>query len=574
MEMRRVALLLVSISLSISCAVPQGAAFALEEPIEGQLPPPLSELKETLSASPEGITEIPVENKESTELESTETVQPQPLMGSLQMESATTPDPPVVTEPVASLPISPLLITAYKASGAHMHAVQLYNNSSDMVSLDGVSLLYVAGGSEYEIPLPDGWIEPRSYVILAWQDESEYADIEFRFDIVVEGLLEVVELHHTGYRPLVVPVPAGYQGELLHLFKSPAGNYTTNTSFMAGEPTVSGGGLYMLPSVPEISVLEVLVNPRDCTYGLETPDCYDYIKLRNMSSEPLDLGLYRLRAGYSNTSSTSSNTTYFGDVLAPGATLTLTHDKDNESVSFAANDGTVWLEDLYGLKSFSLEVPPYVDSDLAAQTGRSWAYNEATDGWQWATPSPFEIENNFTPPPEPGRGSVDGPSSLVPCRDDQYRSEETNRCRNVVTASTLKPCAEGQYRSEETNRCRGVATAAAAVLKPCADDQFRSPTTNRCKKIASSDDVALADCGEGRERNPETNRCRNILGVSSLVDTAPFPVEETVDGAERFTGWWTIGAIGALGLGYGIWEWRVELVAFGSRAGRFVTGKK
>ena len=129
--------------------------------------------------------------------------------------------------------------------------------------------------------------------------------------------------------------------------------------------------------------------------------------------------------------------------------------------------------------------------------------------------------------------------------------------------ASLTPCKEGQYRSEETNRCRSFATLATSVLKPCAEDQFRNPLTNRCKSIASSEDVALADCGEGRERNPLTNRCRNAVAVSAPA--MAFPVESVQDTAAAFAGWWVLGGIGVLALGYAGWEWRREVIAMIAR---------
>lgn len=584
--MRRVALLFVSITLLFACAVPSGTVFALEGAEEAAQTEPIAAGGEAgESAVEEPVTTI---EKESVLTATTEDEvipqahQPEVVASDTnnapQLQQALTvpaPDPPIVVEAPAPLPSSPLLITAYQATGAHVHAVQLYNNSSDMVPIDSASLLYTAGGEEYEVPLGSGWIKPRSYIVLGWEGESAYVDITFRFDQVGDGPLETIELLHDGFQPLVVTVPSSYTGNLLHRYKSAAGNYTTNTSFAAGESTVSGGGLYTLPGSPDVSIREIMVNPRDCVVGQESPDCYDYIKLRNDGVEAVDLSLYRLRSGYSNVNSTASNTIYFSDIIASGETVTLTHDRDDKRVSFAANDGTVWFEDIYGYEIYDLGVSPYIDSDLTAQAGRSWAYNDDTETWQWATPAPFEIENNFTPVPDPGKGS-NSPEArpLSPCRDDQYRSEETNRCRSIVTASVLKPCSEGQYRSEETNRCRSIASAAASILKPCADDQFRNTVTNRCKKIASSEDIALADCGEGRERNPETNRCRNVLGASTLTANVPFPVEETPEGAEQFTGWWVIGVITALGLSYGIWEWRFELLHTGRRLGAFVAKKK
>lgn len=571
--MKRFTLLLVLITLVVSCAAPSGAVFASSELSDSATAAGEPETGAIETQPIEVVDEEPVAPvKEAAELVAL--IQQPGSVQPLQAEVPATETPavpPVVVAPPTPLPSSPLLITAYKAAGAHMNALQLYNNSSDMVPLDGVSLLYVAGGDEYEVPMVSGWVKPRSYMVIAWQGESEYADVEFQFEYIGAGTLESIEMDHSGYQPLIVTVPARYGGDLLHRFKSTAGNYTTNTTFAPGAATISGGGLYALPGAPEVSVREILVNPRSCVYGAETPDCYDYIKVRNDSVDPLDLSRYRLRSGFSNTNSTASNTTYFSDSIAPGDTATLAYDRDGNRVSFTANDGTVWLEDVYGFETYDLKVPPYIDSDLTAQTGRSWAYNDETATWQWATPAPNKIDNDFTVRTA-GKGSTESESTPKPCRDDQYRSEETGRCRNVTTASTLTPCKEGQYRSEETNRCRSIAATAASVLKPCADDQFRNPVTNRCKSIASSDDVALADCGEGRERNPETNRCRNIL-LSSPPEAA-FAVDPTKESAAAFTGWWILGGIAAVGAGYGIWEWRYELAAGVRRTIRFTTHSK
>lgn len=571
--MRRPILKLLAILLIVSLAAPSGAVFAYQEP--------LTELPLTSDDDEGGASQVS-EEEDTEPDESKSIILPQTTLNIEEMEMEShvgamdtqAVDPLIVTEPPIILPLSPLLITAYKSSGPHVHVIQLYNNSSAMVSLDGVSLICVVDDNEFEVTLPSGWIEPRSYVVLAWQGESDLADIEFQFDALEDGMIESIELHHDGHQPLIVEVPKSYTGELLHRFKSAAGNYTTNTTFSVGEETVYGGGLYILPGAPDITVLEVLVNPRSCIYGFETPDCYDFIKLRNDGVTPINLELYRLRSGYSNTNSTASNTAYLGGVIEPGETRTYTHDKAGKRVSFTANDGTVWLEDLYGFISYDLGVPPYIDSDLTAQVGRSWAFNETTGGWQWATPAPFQNENDFTPVLTPGKGGVTTPRELVPCRENQYRSEETNRCRNIASSSTLKPCREGQYRSEETNRCRSIAAAVASVLKPCADDQFRNPATNRCKKIASADDIALADCGEGRERNPATNRCRNVLGASTLAGNLPFPVEDTSSGSRIFTGWWTVIVIGAIGATYGLWEWRFEIRQLGRRVAQFIARLK
>lgn len=573
--MRRVFLLTIIGILAASCAAPYGAAFAMEGSGENGASIPIP-LLDTTASSPGTMTvhELQQTAEKSQQATVNDVAVPKPSVPPATIKAEAIPTivqqtPSVVVEPIVPLPVSPLLITAYKSSGAHLHAVQLYNNTSDMLPLEGFSLTYVAGSDEYQIALPEGWVEPRSYIIAAWRGESLFADIEYHFTDVGSGRLESIELHHKAYQPLIVTVSPLYKGDLLHRFKSTAGNYTTNVTFATGSQTISGGGLYVLPGRPEISIREILVHPRDCIFGMETPDCYDYIKIKNVGATPVDLSLYRLRSGFSNVKSSSLNTTYFSDVIEPGQVLTLTHDRDKNRVGFSSNDGTVWMEDAYGYISYDLAVPPYSDSDLSAQTGRSWAFNDTTGGWQWATPSPFAAENDFSILPVAEKSATSTPRTLVPCRDDQYRSEETNRCRNLVMASPLKPCAEGQYRSEETNRCRSLAAAVATILKPCADDQFRNPATNRCKKIASADEVALADCGEGRERNPSTNRCRNVLGLSTAAGAIPYSVEEK-GGDERFSGWLTVIVVTLLGSGYALWEWKLELKSYLSRGWKYI----
>ena len=182
-----------------------------------------------------------------------------------------------------------------------------------------------------------------------------------------------------------------------------------------------------------------------------------------------------------------------------------------------------------------------------------------------------DCEEGYWRNEETGRCNKEAePVTLVDCGEGRERNPLTGRCRNIPAASVLSPCKEGQYRSEETNRCRSIATAVNA-LKPCADDQFRNPATNRCKKIASSDDVALADCGEGRERNPATNRCRNVL--ASTPPVAGFSVEPIQDAANVFIGWWVLGGVMVLALGYAGWEWREEVGRFVRKVAQFGRSK-
>jgi hypothetical protein len=340
------------------------------------------------------------------------------------------------------------------------------------------------------------------------------------------------------------------------------------------------GSLYIPPVNSEgLKIIEILPNARSCMPSDAGLDCSDYIKVRNVSHSAINLAEFRLRTGAKFGSATSTASFNWHQptlnpdrdelILPAGDYFLLRFRNDGQVISLSGSSGNVWIEDYYGVKAYD-EVS-YAGMDLSAANGKSWAYDETTQQWRFGIPSPES--DNVYPAEEPGKGSGGiMPSGLKPCRDDQYRSEETNRCRSIVTEANLSPCKEGQYRSEETNRCRSIAGAAATVLKPCADDQFRSPETNRCRKIASSDDSTLTDCGEGRERNPETNRCRNVL--SGTVPNAAFAVEHVADSSKAFVGWWALGGVGLLAVGYGAWEWRREVKLGIQKAALFFTSRK
>lgn len=154
-------------------------------------------------------------------------------------------------------------------------------------------------------------------------------------------------------------------------------------------------------------------------------------------------------------------------------------------------------------------------------------------------------------------------SALPACAVNQYRHPETNRCRLLVSLSkAVVACKDGQYRSEETNRCRSI-TLGGGTLIPCKENQYRSEETNRCRNLVTLAST-LTPCKDNQYRSEETNRCRTIPLTS--VPAAAFAVEPIADTDTAFVGWWVLGGLGVLALGYGAWEWRREVI-FG--VGRF-----
>lgn len=530
--MKRIALLSLVVALIVSLAAPMGAVFATDDvPIEPASSVEIIEPEstDTLDVAPT-FSEAPV-TPESSQPISLKATEPRIEM----------PPPPV--EPPSLPPQRKVYVSAFQTTNA-LGFVELYNSDTKTQSINSWRFVADFGdGLLCEVQL-SGYILPKTKVLLLREGTLDDTNA-FEFGCGEASRVLKSLTMHDGDQVIEKLEPPSTDDQIWAR-RNTTSTYTTGTfsqDFIGDtdskfynsnnkEYTITDGYWYIPPPAPSAQILEVYVSPRSCIVPDDSATCYDYIKIKNTSdTEPLDLGNYRLRSGYSNSASSSSNTTYSSIVLEPDEVRTLTHDQYGARVSFTANDGTVWFEDVEGVITYPTNVPPYVGSNLAAQTGRSWAYNNRTGTWQWATPSPYKVDNDFTVP-EPGKGSGAASRQLVPCR-------------------------EGQYRSEETNRCRSIVSAAASVLKPCADDQFRNPATNRCKKIASSDDIALADCGEGRERNPATNRCRNVK--RSVPPAAGFAVEPIRDSASVFIGWWVLGGITLVAVGYAGWEWREEI---------------
>lgn len=158
--------------------------------------------------------------------------------------------------------------------------------------------------------------------------------------------------------------------------------------------------------------------------------------------------------------------------------------------------------------------------------------------------------------PETNRCKSYATSMVTACKAGQERNPATNRCRSVTaTTNSLVSCKPGQVRNPATNRCRS-ATLASATLTPCKVGQERNPETNRCRSIASAG-ATLKSCTKGQERNPETNRCRKVAGAT--LGATDFPVEPVKDTATAFAGWWALGGVILLGIGYAGWEYRHEV---------------
>jgi len=479
---------------------------------------------------------------------------------------------------------SPLFMTAIKTSSTGLDYVEIYNEASLPQMLTGAKMV-VSGkdvhGVESVCSVSFGeaslWLRPKGYGVLAStgavNDASGNALTFSGCDManVVKAELTVGET----VRDMVAMENASAGTSWVR--KGLTATYRKGDFFSDFEPIVLGyvkrpalysGGWYAGPPTDTqgLRIVELLPAAKDCAPSDTDWACGDYVKLQNTSSQPIALSDYRVRAGNKTTSPSVTNTFHWQQtqppelaprlILPPDAYYTLRLRDDGKFLSLTDSGGWVWLEDAYGARQYANSEVAYGSATTVDKNGAALAYRTETASWQWTTePNPYDGPSIFT-------GFVDNErlvaaSSLVPCRDDQYRSETTNRCRNISTTAGLTPCKEGQYRSEETNRCRSIASAVVASLTPCAPGQERNAATNRCRKI-NSVDGELAPCKEGQERNPATNRCRNAAATS--LPPAAFAAVPIADTGKAFVGWWALGGLGILALGYGAWEWRAEIL--------------
>jgi hypothetical protein len=286
-------------------------------------------------------------------------------------------------------------------------------------------------------------------------------------------------------------------------------------------------------NIPGIVLTEILPN----SIGSDTGN--EFIEVYNPTNQTIDLSLFSVKTGI------SSDKTYafpIGSTIGPG---------EYRSFSDSVMKFTL-------VNTSSRVVLTAVDSETKGDTN---TYDSPGDGESWAL---IEGVWEYTNRPTPGAPNLASlieehaedltDTGLAPCPAGKYRHPLTNRCRNIDSdASVLASCEADQYRNPETGRCKKISVTSLAA---CKDDQYRSEETNRCRNVLGAS--TSKPCKDNQYRSEETNRCRNI--AASNVPDAAFAVQPVKDTGMAFVGWWALGGIGLLAVGYGAWEWRRELL--------------
>ncbi len=475
---------------------------------------------------------------------------------------------------------SPLMISAYQRSsslsytGDDLQLIELYNDGDTPIDVTKwtvkgdfkkTSVSAVETAEMNIIPRTTGLLAPGSHAVVdagagvsnasfemtAW---SSVKPVGTLISLTVVPPSDGIALNEYVLKVTGTGASAVYTELWRRTPLTTPGYSATLSNFSVSPMQLFDDGLYEVPLVPMVKIVEIYPYASDCTPFDMSVLCSDYVKLYNLTDATIDLNDFALRTDSSSTNRTGSNTSLLkGQSIAPHDYLTIATNGDGDRLSLTNDGGYVWLEDSWGLARYDATLAHY-ESAGSTKQGYAWAL-KTDESWDWtSTPRP-NANNNF-----PVVLADQITSIIGECPVGKYRNPETNRCRTIEEAvNSLAVCPEGQYRNPETNRCKS-ALLTTATLTPCSEGQERNPATNRCRSIASA--VAeLIPCDEGYERNPTTNRCRKLVEVSNVTTSLSQPAEVSPS-SNWLNSPYSIATVVAVGgIGYGLYEWRSEIAA-------------
>lgn len=395
----------------------------------------------------------------------------------------------------------------------------------ELTGADGTNIDRVGWGSAAK-PLGKAAVAAGTGQVLVRNDDQDGRLLHSGNNSADFGRLTGYQPQHGGYLPVTKPTDTTPV--------TPSPSQSTDTNSVPDNPTASNSCRGMLIS-------ELLPNPAGTDTGRE------FIELYNPTDHPISLGGCALKTS----GSTSKLFKLDGKSIAGGQYIALS-DTETGLTLPNSNGGTAWLLD-------STDELQSISYPAAMEDDRAWALSENDDGW-YAT---------YTPTPS----LVNIITVLRPCDDpSQVRSAETGRCSSPAaetssaataatasTSQTTTACKPGQERNPATNRCRAIASTAATTAAACKAGQVRNLETNRCK--AASSTTAGSACAAGQERNPETNRCRKIPSSAGTATKITDQDSSSSSGStNRFPTWLIASVIITAIVGYGVYEWRQELL--------------
>lgn len=318
----------------------------------------------------------------------------------------------VLTLPVAAIdtvPTSPnkvtgpLLITGYSFSGPNLRYVQIYNNASTLVPLDGwqiISTTKATPAVTTTYVTMTGLLEPGKHLFAATGGIIDRASFTLpTFEPIgtpLVGTVSLVAPAESGFVNETVTVPTitttmkevgGMQTNYYAKrdVSLTTGNYVSGFSFMLPTEKLKNDQLYLAPSSPLLQIVEIYPDATSCSPFDTAATCTDYVKLFNASTTAIDLSGFRLRTGAYGQAVSSSNSRVMNGLLPSGHYMSF-------PLSLGSTGSWVWLEDAYGSVRYDTTMVAYPTN--SGHDHHAWAYDEQSGDWRWTdTPSPADRPN-------------------------------------------------------------------------------------------------------------------------------------------------------------------------------------
>lgn len=305
----------------------------------------------------------------------------------------------------------PLLITAYSFSGQQLRYIQLFNNSSALISLDGWQI----STATKTVPIVttnyismSGYMEPGKHAVAAVSglvDNPTFVLPSLNQSLTpLVGTVSLLAPSQSGLNDEVATVPTITSSTMKEVIGAQAnyyikrdvstttGNYLSGFMFMLPIETIKNDELYAPPISPMLQIVEIFPDAPVCSPFDTTVTCADYVKIYNASTTPIDLSVFRLRTGVYGQAASTSNSRTLSGTLEGGQYTSF-------PLSLSGSGSWVWIEDIYGTTRYETTTIKYPSS--ADHDSQSWAYDEQSGAWRWSSiPTPENTRNVFPEAPE------------------------------------------------------------------------------------------------------------------------------------------------------------------------------
>lgn len=301
---------------------------------------------------------------------------------------------------------SPLLVTSYSFNGPNVRYVQIYNNSSNLQSLDGwniVTTTKTAPIVSTPVATLAGLLEPGRHVFAAVSGVVDRVSFSLPpytpASSPLIGSIALVAPDQSGFNDEIISVPTITTSSLKEIdgvqsnyylkrdVSTTTGNYLSGFTFILPSEKLKNDSLYIPSPSPLVQIAELYPDAITCSPFDTATTCADYVKIQNISTASIDLAQFRLRTGIHGQAASSSNSRQLSGSLASGQYVSF-------PLALSSTGSWVWLEDTYGIVKYDTTVVEYPTT--SSHDYQSWAYDHTRGIWDWTEiPTPHNAPSVF-----------------------------------------------------------------------------------------------------------------------------------------------------------------------------------